>query len=44
MELLLVIIAFVLLAAGLLGAVLPVLPRPPLSFFGLLLLRWSDFA
>ena len=44
MELLLVIIAFVLLVAGLLGAVLPVLPGPPLSFFGLLLLRWSDFA
>ena len=41
MEIALVIIAFVLLAAGLLGAVLPVLPGPPLSYAGLLLMQWS---
>jgi len=41
MEIVLVILAFLLLIAGLLGAVLPVLPGPPLSFIGLLLLQWS---
>ena len=43
MELVLVIIAFVLLVAGILGAVVPVLPGPPLSYAGLLLLQWSGF-
>jgi len=43
MEILLVIAAFVLLAAGILGAVLPVLPGPPLSFAGLVLLQLSGF-
>jgi len=43
MEIILLIIAFVLLAAGILGAVLPVLPGPPLSYAGLLLLHWSGF-
>jgi len=41
MEILLVILSFLALAAGLIGAVLPVLPGPPLSFLGLLLLQWS---
>ena len=41
MEIFFVILAFVLLAAGLLGAVLPVLPGPPLSYVGLLVLQWS---
>ena len=44
MEIILVIIAFVLLVAGILGAVLPVLPGPPLSYAGLLLLQWSGYA
>jgi hypothetical protein len=43
MELILVILAFALLAAGMLGAVLPVLPGPPLSYVGLLLLQWSGY-
>jgi uncharacterized protein YqgC (DUF456 family) len=43
MEIVLVILAFVLLAAGLLGAVLPVLPGPPLSYIGLLLIQWSGY-
>jgi len=38
MEIILVILVFVLLAAGLLGAVIPVLPGPPLSYAGLLLM------
>ena len=41
MESVLVVIAFVFLILGLLGAVLPVLPGPPLSFVGLLLMQWS---
>ena len=43
MEIVLVILAFILLAAGLLGAVLPVLPGPPLSYAGLLLMQWSGY-
>jgi len=43
MEIVLVILAFVLLLAGILGAVLPVLPGPPLSYIGLLLLQWSGY-
>ena len=41
MEIFFVILAFVLLVAGLLGAVVPVLPGPPLSYVGLLVLQWS---
>ena len=44
MEIILVIVAFVLLLAGLLGAILPVLPGPPLGYAGLLLLQWSGYA
>jgi len=43
MEFILLILAFALLLAGILGAVLPVLPGPPLSYAGLLLLQWSGF-
>ena len=43
MEIVAVIFAFVLLGAGLLGAVVPVLPGPPLSYIGLLLLQWSGY-
>ena len=43
MEIIFLIVAFALLAAGILGSVIPVLPGPPLSFIGLLLLRWSGF-
>jgi uncharacterized protein YqgC (DUF456 family) len=47
MDIVLVIFAFLLLFAGLPGAFVPVLPGPPLSYAGLLLLQWSrygDFA
>ena len=43
MELILLIIAFVLLAAGLVGAVVPVLPGPALSYIGLLVMKWSGY-
>ena len=43
MEIVLVILAFVLLAAGILGVVLPMLPGPPLSFLGLLVLQFSGY-
>jgi len=41
MDIFLVVLAFLFLAAGLAGAVVPVLPGPPLSYAGLLLLRLS---
>ena len=43
MEILLVILAFLLLAAGILGAVIPVIPGLPLSYAGLLVLQWSGY-
>ena len=43
MEIILIILAFVLLAAGILGAIIPVLPGPPLSYMGLLLMYWSGY-
>ena len=44
MEIVLVIFAFILLLAGILGAFVPILPGPPLSYVGLLLLQWSGYA
>jgi len=44
MEIVLVILSFLLLLAGLLGAVIPGLPGPPLGYAGLLLLQWSGHA
>jgi uncharacterized protein YqgC (DUF456 family) len=40
MELIWTILGFVLLIAGLLGSFLPVLPGPPISFIGLLLVHF----
>lgn len=40
---LLAIFAFLLLLLGLAGSVIPVLPGPPLSYVGLLLLQWSGY-
>jgi len=42
-ELLLVILAFIFLICGILGSVLPVLPGPPLSYIGILLIIWSGY-
>lgn len=43
MDVVLVIFAFVLLLSGLLGSIVPILPGPPLSYIGLLLLQWSKY-
>jgi len=43
MEIILLVLAFALLLAGFLGAVIPILPGPPLSYAGLLLLQWSGY-
>jgi uncharacterized protein YqgC (DUF456 family) len=43
MNIALVILSFVLHLAGLLGAVVPVLPGPPLSFIALLVMQWSGY-
>ena len=43
MEILLVIIAFLFLLAGLLGSVIPALPGPPLSYIGLILIKLSGY-
>ena len=43
MEIILVILAFALLAVGLLGTVIPGLPGPPLSYIGLLVMQWSGY-
>jgi uncharacterized protein YqgC (DUF456 family) len=44
MEIVLVVIAFLFLLAGLVGSVVPAIPGPPLSYVGLLVLRWSGYA
>jgi len=41
MEIILVILAFLFLLLGLLGAIIPIIPGPSLSYIGLLLLQWS---
>jgi len=43
MEILLAVLAFLFLLIGLLGSVVPVLPGPPISFIGLLVLQWSGY-
>ncbi len=42
-DLLLLIIGILLILTGLLGCIVPVLPGPPLSFIGLLLLRFTHY-
>jgi len=43
MGIVLIILAFVLLIIGIIGAVVPALPGPPLSFIGLMLVQWSGY-
>jgi len=43
-DILLVILASSLMILGLLGCILPVIPGPPLSFIGLLVLHFTRFA
>lgn len=42
MDLLLVITGIICLCGGLAGCFLPVLPGPPLSYIGILLIHWTD--
>ncbi len=44
MDILLSILAVVCVVIGLLGCFVPVLPGPPLSLVGLLLIHWTDYA
>ena len=44
MDILLIIIGGILLITGLLGCILPVIPGPPLSYGGVLLLHFTDYA
>jgi uncharacterized protein YqgC (DUF456 family) len=43
MNIALVILSFMLHLIGLLGAVVPALPGPPLSFIALLVMQWSGY-
>lgn len=43
MDIVLVILAFLCLLLGLAGAIVPVLPGPPLSYLGLWLIQWSGY-
>lgn len=42
MDILLIVFAFLLLVAGIAGSILPVLPGPPMSYAGMLLLHLTD--
>ncbi|TVQ93053.1 MAG: DUF456 domain-containing protein [Bacteroidetes bacterium] len=42
MDLFLLILAFILLLAGVIGAFIPILPGPPLSFAGMLLIHFTS--
>ncbi|MGM0530361.1 MAG: DUF456 domain-containing protein [Bacteroidota bacterium] len=44
MDIVLLILGIILMLGGILGCILPVLPGPPLSFGGLLLLHFTKFA
>lgn len=44
MDWFLIILAFILILAGLIGCLIPVLPGPPLSYIGLLLAHFTRFA
>ena len=44
MDIILIVLGALCLVAGILGAVLPVIPGPPLAYLGLWLLQWSSYA
>ncbi len=44
MDIVLLIAGIICILVGLAGCILPVLPGPPLSYLGLLLLHWTHFA
>ena len=43
MDIFLMVLAFFCLFLGLIGAIVPILPGPPISYLGLWLLKWSGF-
>jgi uncharacterized protein YqgC (DUF456 family) len=43
MDITLAVIGTVLVLIGFLGSILPIIPGPPISWAGLLLLKWTDF-
>jgi len=43
MDITLAVLATALVLIGFLGSVLPVIPGPPISWAGLLLLKWTDY-
>jgi hypothetical protein len=44
MDYFLLAIAIILIIGGLLGCILPIIPGPPLSFLGILVLHFTEFA
>jgi len=44
MDIVLLIFGILFLIVGFIGCIMPGLPGPPISYLGLLLLEWSDFA
>ncbi|MFP4023178.1 MAG: DUF456 domain-containing protein [Thiohalospira sp.] len=44
MDWILLVLSIILIIAGLLGCILPVIPGPPLSFLGLLIVHFTKFA
>ncbi len=44
MDYVLLVLAIILLVVGVLGCILPIIPGPPLSFGGLLLIHFTKFA
>jgi uncharacterized protein YqgC (DUF456 family) len=43
MDITLAIIGLILVLVGFAGSILPVIPGPPISWIGFLLLRWTDY-
>lgn len=44
MDILLIILGAICMIVGILGCFLPIIPGPPISFLGLLLVHWTDKA
>ena len=44
MDILLIILGFVCVVVGILGCFLPIIPGPPISYFALLLVHWTEKA
>ncbi len=44
MDVMLAVIGAALVLVGFLGSILPIIPGPPISWAGLLLLKWTDYS